>query len=57
MWSAHTLWEQEAGLGIADVGNEHAELRAPVPHMVDPVHRVSAVLQEVGQTVANDGGA
>ena len=47
------------GLGrhLLEVSNQHAELGAPVAHMVEPQHRMAAELQHPRQTVANDRGA
>mmetsp|Transcript_49063 Transcript_49063/g.71666 ORF Transcript_49063/g.71666 Transcript_49063/m.71666 type:complete len:285 (+) Transcript_49063:917-1771(+) len=48
---------QRLRLHLLKVGNEHAELRAPVAHVVQPQHLVAAELQHPGQGVPDDGGA
>mmetsp|Transcript_38221 Transcript_38221/g.90273 ORF Transcript_38221/g.90273 Transcript_38221/m.90273 type:complete len:286 (+) Transcript_38221:962-1819(+) len=42
---------------VLEVGDEHAELRAPVPDVVEAQHIVALELSEAGEAVADDGGA
>ena len=39
------------------MGDQHPELGAPIPHVVQPQDRMAAELQNTGQGVANDRGA
>ena len=42
------------GLWCLEVCDEHAELRAPVAHVVEPEHVVSEELHHAAQRVADD---
>ena len=43
--------------GTFEVGDEHAELRAPVSDVVEPEDVVAEEVDEVGDGVSDDGGA
>ena len=44
------------GILLAHVLQQHAELGAPVPHVVQAHHVVAQIVEEVGKGVPQDGG-
>ena len=57
-WQSRETGYEQCGTSaylVLEMGNEHAELRAPIANVVQCQHVVSGETQHLGQTVSNDG--